>query len=92
MTSGIASVKVMLAHYFRSLIAIVLGQLKTDVDSCIDAYVDIADSIFQQVAHRVTLGGKAQARFDSRRLEEAIKATYRQKDYLRTKSSWKSKP
>jgi hypothetical protein len=29
-----------------------------DVDSCIDAYICLSDSVFQKVMHRVTLGGK----------------------------------
>jgi hypothetical protein len=55
-----------------------LGRLKMDIDSCIDAYTEMADSIFQKVAHRVTLGGKVQARFDSERLNEAIKSIIKQ--------------
>ena len=39
-----------------------------DVDICIDAYTEMSDLIFQKVAHRVTLSGKVQARFDSERL------------------------
>jgi hypothetical protein len=56
-----------------SLIAIMLGRLRMDVDSCIDAYIDLSDAVFQKVKHRVTLGGKVQGRFDSAELERAIK-------------------
>jgi len=55
-----------------------LGRLKMDVDTCIDAYTEMSDSIFQKVAHRVTLSGKVQARFDSERLTKSIKAIIKQ--------------
>ena len=56
-----------------SLIAIMLGRLRMDINSCIDAYTSLSDSVFQKVKHRVTLRGKVQGRFDSAELERAIK-------------------
>jgi hypothetical protein len=54
-----------------------LGRLRMDVDSCINAYARLSDSVFQKVKHRVTLGGKVQGRFDSTELERAIKTVVR---------------
>ena len=50
-----------------------LGRLKMDIDSCIEAYATLSDSVFQKVKHRVTIGGKVQGRFDAVGLEAAIK-------------------
>ena len=50
-----------------------LGRLKMDIHSCINAYISLSDSVFQKVKHRVTLGGKVQGRFNSAELERAIK-------------------
>ena len=49
-----------------------------DVDSCIDAYMKMADSIFQQVAYSAMLGRKVQTRLDSEHLNKALKATIKQ--------------
>ena len=56
-----------------SLIAIMLGRLKMDINSCIDAYTHLSDSVFQKLRHRVTVSGKVQGRFDTAGLEQAIK-------------------
>ena len=50
-----------------------LGRLRMDISSCIEAYSGLSDSVFRKVAHRVTLKGNVQARFDSHALERAIK-------------------
>jgi hypothetical protein len=62
----------------KSLIAIMLGRLKMDISSCIEAYSRLSDSVFRKVAHRVTLKGNVQARFDSHALERAIKEIIKQ--------------
>lgn len=57
-----------------SLLAIMLGRLKMDIDACIAAYIDMSDRIFQRRHHRVNLrNGQVQGRFDSEELERAIK-------------------
>ncbi|EXJ91939.1 hypothetical protein A1O3_00489 [Capronia epimyces CBS 606.96] len=55
------------------LIAIMLGRLEMTIDECIDAYLLLSDKIFQKKAHRVTIQGKIQGRFDAKKLEEVIK-------------------
>lgn len=55
-----------------------LGRLRMDVSSCIEAYSRLSDSVFRKVAHRVTLKGNVQARFDSHALERAIKEIVKQ--------------
>src|SRR5436309_13051047 len=55
-----------------------LGRLRMDVSSCIEAYCRLSDSVFRKVAHRVTLKGNVQARFDSHALERAIKEIVKQ--------------
>ena len=51
-----------------------LGRLKMDIDSCIDAYVNMSDRILRKTHHRVNATkGKVQGRFDSQELERAIK-------------------
>jgi hypothetical protein len=57
----------------RRLIAIMLGRLRMTVDECIDAYVSLSDRVFQKQRHRVTIKGQVQGRFDSEKLERAIK-------------------
>ncbi|KIY00391.1 uncharacterized protein Z520_04076 [Fonsecaea multimorphosa CBS 102226] len=59
------------------LIAFMLGRLEMTMDECIDAYLSLSDQIFQKNAHRVTTQGKIQGRFDSNKLEEAIKEVVR---------------
>jgi len=56
------------------LIAIMLGRLQMDVDTCITAYTELMKSIFEEKSSWLpfTLGGKTQARFDSSKLEDAI--------------------
>ena len=50
-----------------------LGRLEMTVDECIDAYVSLSDKVFQKQRHRVTIKGHIQGRFDSDKLENAIK-------------------
>ena len=51
-----------------------LGRLKMDIDSCIKAYITLADVVFQKVKHRVkTYKGEVQGRFDTEALERSIK-------------------
>jgi hypothetical protein len=57
----------------KSLIAIMLGRLRMDIPSCIEAYSNLSDSVFRRVAHRTTWKGNVQARFDSNALELVIK-------------------
>ncbi|KAH7126725.1 hypothetical protein B0J11DRAFT_460046 [Dendryphion nanum] len=55
------------------LIAVMLGRLRMTVDEAIDAYLSLADRVFQKKAHRVTVKGKIQGRFDSDELARAVK-------------------
>ena len=55
------------------LIAIMLGRLKMDVESCIEAYVDMSDRIFRKAHHRLNARGKLQGKFDAQEFERAIK-------------------
>ena len=56
------------------LIAIMLGRLKMDVKSCIEAYMDMSDKIFRKKRHRLkNIKGGLQSRFDTETLEETIK-------------------
>ncbi|KAE9966186.1 hypothetical protein EG328_009102 [Venturia inaequalis] len=57
------------------LIAIMLGRLKMSIDEAIDAYLSLSDRVFEKKAHRVTIKGKIQGRFDSKELEQAVKET-----------------
>lgn len=50
-----------------------LGRLRMTVDDAIDAYLSVADSVFQKKAHRVTIKGKIQGRFDSDELARSVK-------------------
>ena len=43
------------------------------ISDCIDAYLSLSDRVFQKKAHRVSLKGKIQGRFDSQELEQAVK-------------------
>lgn len=52
-----------------------LGRLKMSIDECIAAYSSLSDRVFERKAHRVTIKGKLQGRFDSRELEQAVKDT-----------------
>jgi patatin-like phospholipase/acyl hydrolase len=55
------------------LIAIMLGRLQMTLDECIEAYTSLSDSVFEKKAHRFTIQGKLQGRFDTAALEHAIK-------------------
>ena len=54
-----------------------LGRLEMDVDECIAAYSDLAAAVFTQKKSRVpfNLKGKVTGRFDSAKLEKAIRET-----------------
>ncbi|RTE75155.1 hypothetical protein BHE90_010395 [Fusarium euwallaceae] len=69
----------------HSLIAIMLGRLEMDVDECIAAYNHLIEHIFSEKARahrfRFSLRGQTQARFDSTRLEDAIKQTITNKGF-----------
>jgi hypothetical protein len=56
-----------------------LGRLEMTIEECIDAYLSLSDWIFQKKAHRVNIQGKIQGRFDSRKLEEAVKEVVRKR-------------
>ena len=77
---------------FHRLIAIMLGVLRMDVDSCINAYLDMAPKIFpvEGMASRSSLGklikvGWGKERFDPAPLEISIKNLVI--DHLKTRSS-----
>ncbi|KAF2478028.1 phospholipase, patatin family protein [Lindgomyces ingoldianus] len=57
------------------LIAIMLGWLEMSVDECITAYSDLAETVFGEKLSRipVNIKGKVKPRFDSAKLESAIK-------------------
>jgi hypothetical protein len=57
------------------LIAIMLGRLEMDVDKCITAYTKLMKSVFETKSRRAPAGltGKIKARFDTTKLETAIK-------------------
>ncbi|OWT42401.1 protein kinase subdomain-containing protein [Pochonia chlamydosporia 170] len=57
------------------LIAIMLGRLEMDVDKCIDAYSELAAAVFGKKlsSFPVNLKGDIKARFDSTKLENAIR-------------------
>ena len=57
-----------------SLIAIMLGRLEMDVDTCISAYVELMESVFARESGRVPSGlsGRISPRFDSKKLESAM--------------------
>ncbi len=52
-----------------------LGRLEMDVDECISAYSELMKTVFDEKSSRLPFGwrGKIKARFDSLRLESAIK-------------------
>lgn len=56
-----------------------LGRLEMTIDGCIDSYLSLSDQVFQKKAHRVTIQGKIQGRFDSNKLEQAIKEVVRKR-------------
>ncbi|OBT93612.2 hypothetical protein VE01_08085 [Pseudogymnoascus verrucosus] len=57
------------------LIAIMLGRLEMDVDECITAYSNLAAAIFSEKISQVPVNikGKIKPRFDSAKLESAIR-------------------
>lgn len=54
-----------------------LGRLEMDVDDCITAYSDLAAAVFGDKMNRspVNMKGKIKPRFDSAKLETAIRKT-----------------
>jgi hypothetical protein len=50
-----------------------LGRLRMSISDCIDAYLSLSDRVFQKKAHRVSIKGSLQGRFDSQELEQAVK-------------------
>lgn len=63
-----------LKAHLDSLLAIMLGRLRMDVNSCIKAYCELSDTVFTKIHHRIAgLSGKVQGRFDSAALESAVK-------------------
>jgi hypothetical protein len=57
-----------------------LGRLEMDVDECIKAYSGLAAAVFGEKSSRfpITISGKVKPRFDSAKLEEAIRAVITQ--------------
>ncbi|GIJ91451.1 hypothetical protein Asppvi_010416 [Aspergillus pseudoviridinutans] len=68
------------------LIAIMLGRLEMDVDECIAAYTGLAADVFGEKLSRipVNIKGGVKPRFDSARLESAIKKVITQKGVSET--------
>jgi hypothetical protein len=65
-----------------SLLAIMLGRLKMDIDECIAAYTDMSDRIFRKKHHRVRVRtGEIQGRFDTEELERSIKEIIKNKGF-----------
>ncbi|KAF2022643.1 FabD/lysophospholipase-like protein, partial [Setomelanomma holmii] len=60
------------------LIAVMLGRLRMTVGEAIIAYLSLSNRVFQKKAHRVTVKGKIQGRFDSDELARAIKEVVKQ--------------
>jgi hypothetical protein len=50
-----------------------LGRLRMSITDCIDAYLSLSDRVFKKKAHRVSIKGNIQGRFDSQELEQAVK-------------------
>ena len=50
-----------------------LGRLKLSIDEYKGAYFSLSDRVFQKKRHRVTVKGGIQGRFDSDKLERAVK-------------------
>jgi hypothetical protein len=52
-----------------------LGRLEMDVDECITAYSELAAAVFGKKLSRIpfNIKGKIQARFDSAKLESAVR-------------------
>jgi hypothetical protein len=52
-----------------------LGRLEMDVDECITAYSELAEAVFGEKLSSVpfNMKGKVKARFDSAKLEKAIR-------------------
>ena len=71
-------------RFCHSLIAIMLGRLEMDVDDCISAYCDLASEVFGEKlsVFPTTLKGKVNARFDSTKLESAVRKVIRRRGYL----------
>lgn len=63
-----------------------LGRLEMDVDECITAYSSLAEAVFSHKKSRLpfSLRGKTIARFDSSKLEDAIRRTIRGAKYSET--------
>ncbi|KAF2022547.1 FabD/lysophospholipase-like protein, partial [Setomelanomma holmii] len=62
------------------LIAVMLGRLRMTVGEAITAYLSLSKRVFQKKAHRVTIKGKIQGRFDSDELARAMKEVVKQQD------------
>lgn len=54
-----------------------LGRLRMTVADCITSYLELSDQIFRKEAHRVTIKGEIQGRFDSEVLARAVKKVIR---------------
>jgi hypothetical protein len=52
-----------------------LGRLEMDVDQCITAYTELMRTVFEKKSNwfPLSLTGRVQSQFDSKRLESAIK-------------------
>lgn len=61
------------------LIAIMLGRLEMDIETCIEAYKRLASTIFSnRKSIPMTWTGKVRAKFDAKPLEEAVKEIIKQ--------------
>ena len=52
-----------------------LGRLEMDVDKCIAAYIDLTETVFDEKLNSIPINikGKIKPRFDSTKLESAIR-------------------
>ncbi|EXJ76783.1 uncharacterized protein A1O5_01291 [Cladophialophora psammophila CBS 110553] len=68
------------------LIAIMLGRLKMDIDTCIDKYLRLSGEVFQPKRRRLDLFGrggdalKLRGRFSSKKLEEKIQEIVKEQE------------
>lgn len=68
--------------FLESLLAIMLGRLEMDVRSCITAYLNLAQEVFQRrninIFARAAAAWRLEEKFDSKILEECIKRVVKQ--------------
>lgn len=57
-----------------------LGRLEMDVDQCIEAYNELSETVFGEKLNRIPMSWRAKTvpRFDSAKLEQAVRKVLRQ--------------